>query len=327
MDLIIKPTESCNFKCTFCSSSEITSVDRTALLPLDRISDFLDEHPNTRTIIVNGGDPLMVKPDYYWSIIEELERREMSSTILSFTTNLWAFYVKPDKWVDLFNHPQVTVTTSFQYGEGRLKGDGTPYTALDFYKVSELFMEKTGKPLDFISVVATKDDLKTAIKNVKLAKSLDVECKLNYAMASGRQSMPLLLADIYKIYVEIYKKDLLHWEYNTKDIIKSMRNIDTSCPRNRKCDEGIRCLQPEGDEYYCGSFGDDKEYSVGDNFRDDPSLISMRPDCFLCPLFNLCNGCAKTIKDHKTRDMDGVHCFKMKQLEPQLLEMRDDPRI
>jgi L-lysine 2,3-aminomutase len=67
MDLIIKPTEKCNFKCTFCSSTNITD-DHSSLLDLKYIYRFLKRFPETNTIIVNGGDPLMVQPEYYWEL-------------------------------------------------------------------------------------------------------------------------------------------------------------------------------------------------------------------------------------------------------------------
>ena len=321
MDLIIKPTEACNFKCTFCSSSEI-SEDNAKVLDIKEIYKFLDENPDTRTIIVNGGDPLMIKPQYYWDIIDYLDKKDMPTTI-SFTSNLWPFLKKHDKWKKLFNHKRMGVCTSFQYGGGRLKGDYSVFTEGDFWEVSDAMLEHVGYRPDFISVVVDGEQ-DMAIDNVKLAKEMGVECKLNYAMASGEQAKPLLLADIYRIYIEIYKQGLGQWEYNTKDIIKSMRNEATACPRNRKCDEGIRCIQPEGDQYTCGSFADDKEYPLGDNFRDDPELLSMNSWCFTCPMFNLCNGCSKTIKDHKRFNMQESHCFEMKQLEKDLMIMRDN---
>lgn len=321
MDLIIKPTEACNFKCSFCSSSEI-SDDNAKVLDIQEVYNFLNEYPNTRTIIVNGGDPLMIKPKYYWDIINYLDMNNMDTTI-SFTSNLWPFLKKIDKWKELFNHPRLGITTSYQYGNGRLKGDYSIFTEEDFWEVSNAMVKHVGYRPDFISVVVDGEQ-DIAIKNVELAREMGVECKLNYAMASGTQSKPLLLADIYKIYIDVYKKGLSEWEYNTKDIIKSMRDEITACPRNRKCDEGIRCIQPEGDQYTCGSFADDKEYPIGDNFRDDPNLLSMNEWCFTCPMFNLCNGCSKTIKDHKRFDMQGQHCFEMKQLENDLMMMRDN---
>jgi radical SAM protein with 4Fe4S-binding SPASM domain len=338
MELIIKPTEKCNFKCTFCSSTHITD-DKTAELSHNHIFRFLDRYPETNTIIVNGGDPLMMEPDYYWKIIDYLDNKNMSTTI-SFTTNLWPFYKNPNKWIDLFNHERLGITTSFQYGGGRLKGDLTEFSEEDFWNVSDKMLQLVGYRPDFISVI-TEENVDRAIDNVLLAKEMGVECKLNYAFSSGppvkfrgitmgQQGKPYMLADIYEIYVEIWKMGLTDWEYNTKQMFKRLSGKSTSCPQNRNCDSGIRTLQPSGDYYSCGAFGDDKQYPIdfekemsGDKIfplKFQPELNSLKQSCFTCPMFDICNGCKKTIKDLKDHGMVETHCKKMKTLAIDIIE-------
>ncbi len=338
MDLIIKPTEKCNFKCTFCSSTHITD-DKNAELDHEHIFKFLERFPETQTIIVNGGDPLMMSPDYYWKIINHLDKINSKCSI-SFTTNLWPFYKNPEKWKDLFNHPRMGITTSFQYGGGRLKGDLTEFSEKDFWSVSNAMLHHCGYRPDFISVI-TEENYKDAIKNVELAKTMGVECKLNYAFSSGppvkfkniimgQEGKPYMLADIYEIYVEIWKKGLTEWEYNTKQMVKRLKGYGTTCPQNRNCDSGIRTLQPNGDYYSCGAFGDDGQYSI--DFKKEMSgakifplkyieeLQSLKQSCFTCPMFEICNGCKKTIKDLKSYNLVEKHCKKMKTLAPSIIE-------
>lgn len=338
MDLIIKPTEKCNFKCTFCSSTHITD-DKSLELDHQYIFDFLKRYPETNTIIVNGGDPLMMPPEYYWKIIHHLDEIGSHASI-SFTSNLWPFYKNPEKWIDLFNHQRMGITTSFQYGGGRLKGDLSEFTEEDFWKCSDAMLEHCGYRPDFISVI-TEENEQDAIKNVELAKRMGVECKLNYAMSSGppvkfkgiimgQQGKPYMLAKIYEIYVEIWKRGLAPWEFNTKQMMKRLIGQSTCCPQNRDCDSGIRTLQPSGDYYSCGAFGDDREYSI--NFDEEMKgkkifpiknileLQTMTEDCYTCPMFEICNGCKKTIKDHKTYNMASTHCKKMKTLAPDILK-------
>lgn len=338
MDLIIKPTEKCNFKCTFCSSTHITE-DKTAELDLQHIYDFLKRFPETNTIIVNGGDPLMMDPQYYWDIIKHLDDIGSHASI-SFTSNLWPFLKNPNKWKELFNHPRMGVTTSFQYGGGRLKGDLSEFTEEDFWKVSDAMLEHCGYRPDFISVI-TEENQHDAIKNVELAKKMGVECKLNYAFSSGppikfkgiimgQEGKPYMLSDIYEIYVEIWKRGLSDWEFNTKQMMKRLVGKATCCPQNRDCDSGIRTLQPSGDYYSCGAFGDDREYPI--NFKEEMNgskilpikhiveLQTMTDSCYECPMFEICNGCKKTIKDHKIYNIATAHCKKMKTLAPDILK-------
>lgn len=327
MDLIIKPTELCNFKCTFCSSTDIAE-DKASLLDLDYVYRFLDRYPNTNTIIVNGGDPLVVDPSYYWKIVDFLDERGYDCSI-SLTTNLWPFYKKPSKWLDLFKHPRVGIATSFQYGEGRLKGDYTVFTEEDFWAVSDMMLDKVGYRPSFIAVI-TEDNEDTVLQTVELAKKMDVVCKVNYAMASGIQSEPYMLAKIYEKYVQIWKAGLADWEHNTQQMMKRLRGEQTICPQNRDCDSGIRTLQPEGDYYSCGAFGDDRdkaidfeyEMSGGMEFplRTDFYLNSMKQSCYTCPMFQICNGCKKTIKDQKVHNLVEDHCKLMKSIAPDIIK-------
>jgi len=335
MDLIIKPTEACNFKCTFCSS---TSIDpsKAGLLDLDYIFKFLKRYPDTQTIIVNGGDPLMVDPEYYWKIIEHLDEHDYKADI-SFTTNLWPFYVKPEKWVDLFNHPRMGIATSFQYGGGRLKGDLTEFTEEDFWKVSDAMLKYCGERPPFIAVITEMNDYR-AIDNVLLAKEMNVDCKLNYAMASGVQGSTYRLSKIYETYVEIYNRGLHPWEFNTRQMMGRLKGMGTSCPQNRFCDGGIRAFNPGGDYYSCGSFGDDMDFPI--NFENEmaggfetplrnvPEIQSMKMACYTCPMFQICNGCKKTVRDMKREGTVEAHCKHMKTLAPRILEINGlDPNM
>lgn len=358
MDLIIKPTELCNFKCTFCSSTKITahSAAATQVLELDKVFQFLKRFPNTSTIIVNGGDPLMVPPQYYWQLIDHLDQHDYKSTI-SFTSNLWPFLKNPKKWTKLFQHPRMGVATSFNYGPGRVKGDLTLFTEEDLWEVSNAMLEHVGYRPDFISVI-TDENEHLALKNVELAREMSngeparilddgtkvgVECKLNYAMASGdivvdprtghrmgQADNPYVLAKIYRIYTEIHKAGLMPWEFNTKQMAKRLTGAATICPQNRKCDEGIRTLQPGGDYYSCGAFGDDRDKPIsfeqevleGKFFtplQDDIELDSMKHDCYSCPMFAICNGCRKTVKDLKQAGLVEQHCTTMKTLASDVL--------
>jgi len=328
MDLIVKPTELCNFKCTFCSSSKITENDNTAQLDLLKIFRFLDRYPDTQTIIVNGGDPLMMDPKYYMDIIEFLDRNNYPASI-SLTTNLWPFYKKPEKWLEVFQHPRVGIATSFQYGGGRLKGDFTEFTEEDFWKCSDAVLKYCGYRPGFIAVIVEENE-DTVIKTVELAKKMDVVCKVNYAMASGSQSAPYVKGKMYKHYVDIWRAGLADWEHNTQTMMKKLKGHATICPVNRDCDAGIRTLQPEGDYYSCGAFGDDMDKAIdferemaGEFFtplREDIHLNNLKESCFTCPLFQICNGCRKTVKDLKEHNLVEEHCLSMKSIAADIIE-------
>ncbi len=278
----------------------------------------------------------MMSVQYYFDLINLIESRKMQTSI-SLTTNLWGFYKNPEQWSELFLHPRIGVATSFNYGETRRITTDRVFTEDIFWSVSDLFLEKIGYRPDFISVI-TEENEATAIDNVRLAQKMGVECKLNYAMASGAQGKPYLLSKIYKTYLQVYKLGLMQWEFNTKQLISRMLSVATVCPQNRDCDSSIRCLQPDGDYYSCGAFGDDQEYAI--NFADEMAstslvrvlsasseLLSLKQECLTCPMFEICNGCRKTIQDLKRHDMVEEHCTLMKRIAPEILELRTNGRI
>jgi radical SAM protein with 4Fe4S-binding SPASM domain len=196
-----------------------------------------------------------------------------------------------------------------------------------------LFLSEVGYRPSFISVI-NDDNSYNAIDNVLLAKKMDVECKLNYAMASGVQSKPFVLSKIYEIYIQIYKMGLAPWEFNTKQMLKRMIKAPTICPQNRGCDSNIRCLQPAGDYYSCGAFGDDQSYSIDFSeevinsgktqspLADAPELFSLKDECFSCPMFEICNGCKKTINDLKLHNLVEDHCTRMKSIAHDIIELQ-----
>lgn len=326
MDLIIKPTELCNFKCTFCSSTKLVD-DKASKLDLIKIYQFLDRFPETNTIIVNGGDPLMMDPQYYREIIKYCDDNDLPANI-SLTTNLWPFYKNPQRWLDIFQNPRVGIATSFQYGNGRLKGDYSVFTEEDFWKCSDAVLEYCGYRPSFIAVI-TEENEDSVIQTVELAKKMGVVCKVNYAMASGEQDKPYMLSKIYYQYVKIWQAGLAEWEHNTQQMMGKIRGEAAVCPLTRTCDSHIRTIQPEGDYYSCGAFGDDKEKAIdfdkemsGEFFTplaNSPELNNLKHACWTCPMFDICNGCKKTIKDLKQHNMVEEHCYNMKLIAPAIL--------
>lgn len=327
MDLIIKPTQRCNFHCSYCSSTDIAkSNNRTDDLNIDKIFKFLKRFPETNTIIVNGGDPLLVSPNYYFQILEYIELNDLPAK-LEICSNLWDFYNKPEKWEKLFKHPKVKVGTSFEYGNQRVISEGKALTESLFLDIIYKFKSYFNYLPDFISVI-TPENKNLAIKNVELAKELNVQSKLNYVVKSGRQGEGISIGDIHLIYLEIIKNELVDFEDNTRKVLQKIKGYgNLICPHTKRCDEGIRSLQPlSGDDFEynsCGAFADDKKYPI--NFEQEmngalvlplrnlPELQYMKDECTSCINFNLCNSCYKTVTDHKESGLVEQSCTAMKK--------------
>jgi len=224
----------------------------------------------------------------------------------------------------------VGIATSFQYGGARRITKEKELTEEVFIDIIKKFNDFIGYSPGFIAVIDEQNE-DTVIRTVELAKRLGVVCKLNYANASGRQIKPYPISKMYAKYLEVFERGLSDWEFSTKQMISSLANKDTTCPLSRDCDSNIRCLNPDGQYFSCGSFGDDKEFSIDFDKEMQGSAIatplansvylnSLKRDCMICPGFNICNGCKKSVFDLKRLGTASVeeHCANMKQLLPKL---------
>lgn len=298
MELVIKPTRKCNFKCSFCSSNLIPNNQ----LDLNIVKEFLLNN-DVSTIIVNGGDPLMMPVSYYEELIKFLDEHNMKTSI-SFTTNLWDWYKNPSKWDKLFKNDRLYVCTSFQYGKGRITPEGKDLTEEIFLDMQNKFKEQFGHYLDYISVI-TSDNEQYALDNVKLAKKLGVHCKLNYAVKSGRQGTMYPYSKIIHIYNELFDNNLWEYEDNCLNFVKHFSNKGTICPlSNNMCYKNIRCFSPDGTLSMCPALNDD-------GIHDSTKYKFFKKECLLCEYFKICNGCAKRIKDMQEDFLD-KNCDKLK---------------
>lgn len=340
MSLLLKPTEICNFSCTFCSSTDLVE-DKATKLETEAIFKFLKRFPNTKNIFVVGGDPLIMSPKWYEEILKFLDDNNYK-TRLALTTNLWDWYKKPEKWDKIFRHPKVEVGTSFQYGEGRQIRPGKVLTEeifVDmFHKFAQTFPEKP--PLSFIAVINEENEHR-ALDHLRLAKFLGTECRLNYANKSGRSTKAYPLSKMYQIYLQAWKEGLLDYELTPLSISETLSGVDTGCPISRTCDFRMRSINPDGRYFTCGPFNDDldesdevdweSEVEKGEKFytplQNHKEYDVLKMECYGCDMFSLCNGCRKHIKDLKQDDVVEEHCTRMKGIASELKEMQKSTEV
>lgn len=339
MSLVIKPTELCNFSCTFCSSSELVE-DPKSRLELEKIYQFLKRFPATTKIFVVGGDPLMMTPAYYKELLNHIEEYNYPA-IVSITSNLWAFFTNPEKWKWFLNHPKVEVGTSFQYGEGRQIKPGQVFTEGHFIEVYNLFKQEVpNKELCFLAVVNEENE-HLALDHVYLAKKLGTQCRLVYANMSGRSGKPYPLSKLYKIFLEIHDLGLAEYEQTALTISDKILGIEVACPLSRNCDQNMRSINADGRYFSCGPLNDDldttNEISWEDEIIEGKGLYLpiqsqkenqyLKEECFSCKMFQVCNACRKHIKDLKQADMVEEHCTTMKGIMNRLEDMSTDDNM
>lgn len=122
LEVILKVTERCNIACTYCyfffagneSHAEHPSLLKRDgfLATVDFLANALEEHRLDRIQIdFHGGEPLLVKPDYFAWMCETLRERLSAcpELVLAIQTN--AMLVN-DTWIELFGRYNVQVGVS-----------------------------------------------------------------------------------------------------------------------------------------------------------------------------------------------------------------------
>lgn len=321
MDIILNPTNRCNFKCEFCAASNLMSSNQESKIVVRLLKKYKDK---LGQIIINGGDPLMMDPSYYFDLLKFVKSLDHYVSI-SLTTNLYDFYLQPNKWEELFKDKHIGVITSFQYGTKRKMGNGRVFDEAMFRKVLDLFEYRIGYKPNFIAVIDKTNEF-SVLPTIRLAKQLGIKCKLNKAIVSGRQTDYYPRYTIYKHYIDIIDHDLYEYEMNCELLYKFFSDAPTYCPIDRDCYKNLRVLNPDYSMTTCSYTAEnyDKKFSVG---KDDSNINTfpkkydtITKNCRQCQWFKLCNSCRIYIKEVKENNDCENYCKEMQSILPVLKE-------
>ena len=325
MQLIVRVTNRCNFKCTFCSASELsTTVD----LPFEKLIDFVTQYQHqASTVVFEGGDPLCVRPEYYHRFLQWKDSNpQLKDLQVSFTSNLWDFYKRPEKWVDIFRRGDVDVGTSFQYGGERCIAKDRPFTEQLFIDVFNKFVEMVDKKPGFIAVIDENNE-NTIVDTVLLAKRLDTVCKINPLFTSGRASSFYRWDKMLLQYAKLFELRLDEYEMNCQ-MIRGIITGDvqrTGCPlHNRNCENDFRVINPDGFIKTCSMEQNSisqlsesivtlyKNNKVND-ITTNRHLKIASIKCATCDYYRWCNYCRIKIQEFKSIENKDEYCANIKR--------------
>lgn len=288
MFLLIKPTSKCNFNCNFCSAKNL-HIKHSNKIP-EKIKERI-KVLNPDWIVITGGDPLMVSPDYYYELLS------LTTCEISLTTNLKGFYLNPDKWINLFKNPRISICTSFQYGTGRLWDKNTPYTEDLFKKVMLLFKEKVGYMPSFISVI-TRENETRALDHLYLAKELNTQCRLNGVFSFGASKEYYPRYKMVDLWLKIKELGLEKYYMENNFFEAGTCNLNT----NLLCTSTIRaCWLKEDNNLEYGTCEDLlvegyskiplEESKPIPKSEEIPYQDLINDKCLSCELCRFCNAC------------------------------------
>lgn len=300
MELIIKPTSQCNFGCAFCSAAKL-NIPRHQTIPDVLRNEIYAMRPTG--IIITGGESLLTPRPY----LEELLALDWQPTI-SLTSNLMLWYNNPEKYEWLLSHPRVGIITSFQYGTGRRFADGTVYTEDKFRAVLDKFKARVGYTPDFIYVVTSENE-QYVEKACKLADEYGIMVKFSNCLPQGASTEYYPQYKLLQLIIDLNKKGYRSASASLNDI-KVRRCPWGTAPNS--CRDIMACWVDAAGRLV--KFACEEWAVIG---QDMPhNIVPLFPECGICPLYSLCNGCS--INNKFVKDIKKEHCAAMKSLEADL---------
>lgn len=313
--VILRLTTRCNFDCTFCLASKYSKTFNE--LSFEQIQEVLTTEKDITSVALEGGEPLMVRPDKLKRIIDFIDTELPHINDIGITTNLWDFYKRPEKWIDILKHPKLHVCTSFQYGNERRISKDLIFDEVLFRKVYNLFKEKVGKPLSFIAVIdETNED--SFLKTVELAKELCTTCKINRKIGVGRAnaSYPFeKMVELQTTLIELGLSDIEDNSLTLRELVAYKGIGDSTCPFVVGCNKHFVTVNPDGTKTFCSMVASKRDSTESPiKFYKDISKYEnkniVNEKCLTCRAYDICNNCAILHEELKEKNLDD-YCNKI----------------
>ena len=181
---------------------------------------------------------------------------------------------------------------------------------------------------DFLSEVDSEDYSKIipSLKAVQLTMNREGIRKLaseelglptsNYGFARSYEELKDLILN--KIKFPCFIKPTMSSSGKGQSLIKSESEIESAwkfAATGGRVDQGVVIAE--------GLIDFDYEMNGGFStpLATDLNLMSLKNACYTCPMFEICNGCKKTIKDLKQHNMVEDHCEHMKTLASDIISI------
>lgn len=302
--VIIKPTTSCNFNCSFCSA-KLLNIPFHKTVPNVLKEYLLDYKPDS--LIITGGEPLVNTKEYFDELVSIMEQITPNYSI-SLTSNVVLWNNNPEKYDYLFNNEHIGVITSFQYGGERK--DEKDYSEERFIDLFNKFYNRYKIKLKFIYVVNEHNE-QYALRACELARRLGTKLKLNQCLPLG------LSKDFYPRYklLELYLKVI---DAGYAEQLENLASLNRhSCPfpiSSQLCKYGRVVYVDANNQLQVNNCED--IISSRDNIQIDNSALFK--DCYKCKMFSLCNSCS--VNKHYTENIKETNCKWMKEHYNILLE-------
>lgn len=325
MQIILKPTYSCNLRCKYCYLSNDTKRQSSlfdlefAKHIIDQIKEILLMKPNKKlTIIWHGGEPMLWGIENYRAILAYMQQELASYKVQnSMQTNL---SLVNDEWIDLFMQYNVRIGFSLDgthtiHDQQRVGVHGEP----TFERIIANYhrCKERGMHIGCI-VVSSKKHIGHIPELYRFMRDEAISFKFNPLFCSGEAQNNI---DDYGITPNEYAQMAIElfdlWYYDQQgeitesNFVEIASNIATGkpsgCMFSANCQDNFIAIAPMGDVMPCGRFCDNDllQYSYGNLHNETLADILSRikqteiykraeyiaqSGCAKCKWYNICHG-------------------------------------
>ncbi|WP_406038256.1 radical SAM protein [Succinimonas sp.] len=318
MNIVIKTTTACNFRCVYCSEGDREPVflDEALFRKLaDELPELLDKIGHKKvTFLWHGGEPCL------WGR-ERLERcmayakEQLAGYEVSFIMQSNGYLIN-DSFMDLFKRFNVRVGISMDgyremHDANRPARDGSP--TFDRVLQGVKTLDEAGLCGGILLVINTENPPDTE-KLFSFIREAGVSVRINPLIACGRsagQDTAAVDRNYVRVLQDLFEKSMTSDAEVTIDPLHGILNaIIAGCPVNEcsysgACAWGIISLYADGLMGYCGrdsrtlscAYGSLRNSTVSQlYFSDTAELMRQRDsylkthDCKTCKVWDLCHG-------------------------------------
>ena len=269
MFIVLKPTEYCNLKCSYCFIDEKPTIKRLtyseSINIIKSLYDYylIDNKHKNLTICWHGGEPLTMGYPFYKSVFEGFEPFQTCNRLKqTIQTNLTLF----DKdYCDLFQDYKISISTSLD-GPEEIHNMSRKYrnNSGSFTDVMHGIDMAKSRGLDIgIICVLNKHNVQHIDTLYGFFKSLDLHFKVNFIHAVGRSNYDDTVIS-YKEYTkallrffELFMRDESPKKPETQSfrIARSiLTKSNSACLFSKNCQNNIISINADGNVYPCESF-------------------------------------------------------------------------
>ncbi len=291
--LIIKVTESCNFRCEYCYLGEESKQDsRFSLISNNVIAELFkkieQEASGKLQLVWHGGEPTLVGTDFYKKLfIREQEIEKTRGKLLKIVNSIQTNGSRLEEYLQVFKEGKISIGVSFD-GPKDIQDSHRHFANGDgsFDIVTNNTKKATENGFDISSItIVTRAHIgreKDIYEQLKLAGIKNAKFNPFSAVGSGESKKEdysvtpdefcTFLKNMYLLWINDVDGDKIEL-YPLKDLVRIIGGVRPKTCIFRGCKDDFIELDPTGDAYPCGRFIGLGKYVLGNITKDSIDFL------------------------------------------------------